>query len=112
MLGRNSHRFLLLLAINVFLLAMMFVHASVRQREDAAVLERMRQLVRHHGLTDLCLFTDARYTRNPSMADFNTPFQDYPLSLEHFPSGSLLGIPPHLRSRGRTVANGGLRSQP
>jgi hypothetical protein len=30
------------------------------------------------------------------MADFNTPFQDYPLSLEHFPSGSILSPPPQL----------------
>ena len=97
---RKSHVFLLFLAGNVLLLALMFVHASSRQRADGAVVERRGQVVRHYGLTDLCLFTDARYTRNPSMADFNTPFQDHPLALEHFPSGSILGVPPHLgRSR-------------
>jgi hypothetical protein len=49
-------------------------------------------------LTDLCLFTDAQYTRHPAVAVLNTPFQDYPLSFEHFPSGSLSGPPPHLVS--------------
>jgi hypothetical protein len=51
------------------------------------------------ALTDLCLFTEARYTRHPSMADLHTPFQDHPLSLEHFPSGSLIAAPPHLKTR-------------
>jgi hypothetical protein len=32
------------------------------------------------------------------MADRNTPFQDHPLSLEHFPSGSILALPPHLNT--------------
>jgi hypothetical protein len=45
------------------------------------------------GLTDLCLFTEARYTRHPALADFHAPFQDAPLTLEHFPSGSLVPAP-------------------
>jgi hypothetical protein len=32
------------------------------------------------------------------MADRHAPFQDHPLSLEHFPSGSLIAPPPHVRS--------------
>jgi hypothetical protein len=54
-------------------------------------------MVNKYGLTDLCLFTDARYTRNPAMADFATPFQDHPSSMEHFPSGSIIGPPAHVR---------------
>ena len=50
-------------------------------------------------LTDLCLFTDARYARHPSMADLHTAFQDSPMSVEHFPSGTLVLPPPHLRPR-------------
>jgi hypothetical protein len=46
------------------------------------------------GLTDLALFTEARYTRHPSQADLHSAFQDHPLALEHFPSGSLI-VPPH-----------------
>ena len=51
------------------------------------------------GLTDLCLFTEARYTRHPSMADRGTAFQDHPMSLEHFPSGAIVPVPPHLKQR-------------
>jgi hypothetical protein len=47
--------------------------------------------------TDLCLFTDARYARHPSMADRHTAFQDSPMSVEHFPSGTVILPPPHLR---------------
>lgn len=49
-------------------------------------------------LTDLALFTEARYTRHPSQADLHAAFQDHPLSLEHFPSGSLMPPPAHLRN--------------
>jgi hypothetical protein len=48
------------------------------------------------GLTDLSLFTEARYTRHLAQADLHTAFQDHPLAIEHFPSGSLVAPPPHL----------------
>jgi hypothetical protein len=57
----------------------------------AAQAERLR-------LTDLALFTEARYTRHRSLADLHSAFQDHPLSLEHFPSGSLLPPPAQLRN--------------
>ncbi|MBK8524578.1 MAG: hypothetical protein IPL58_11010 [Betaproteobacteria bacterium] len=53
-------------------------------------------LVSRFGLTDLSLFTEARYTRHRALADLHSPFQDHPFSLEHFPSGSLLPPPTHL----------------
>ena len=64
-----------------------------------------RALARWVVLTDPCLFTDARYTRHPSLADHHSAFQDYPLALEHFPSGSLVLPPAHLTgvSSGREV---------
>ncbi len=49
--------------------------------------------MRRLGLTDLALFTEARYTRHPSQADRFTPFQEHPSSLEHFPSGSVAAPP-------------------
>jgi hypothetical protein len=52
-------------------------------------------MVKEAGLTDLCLFTEASYTRNPSQTDLQTPFQEHPMSLEHFPSGSLMPPPEH-----------------
>ena len=51
-----------------------------------------RALVERYGLTDLALFTEARYTRHPSQADLHAAFQDHPAALEHFPSGAL--VPP------------------
>lgn len=62
-----------------------------------------RELVAALGLTDLALFTDARYTRNPALADLHSAFQDGPASLEHFPSGSLVS-PPRDFGRGRLEA--------
>ena len=65
--------------------------AAVRLARTARLAERLQ-------LTDLCLFTEARYTRNPALADLHTPFQDHPTALEHFPSGTLVAPPPHLTS--------------
>ena len=67
-----------------------------RMPDQNAPREAARQQVRALRLTDLALMTEARYTRHPSLADRHTPFQDHPLALEHFPTGSVLGPPPHL----------------
>jgi len=97
MARRRSNLFFLFVALLLLLLGFMFAHASFQQTVNQKYLLEKRELVKKLGLTDLCLFTDARYTRHPSMADLNTPFQDYPMSFEHFPSGSLLTAPPHLK---------------
>lgn len=90
---RKSSRLFLITAVQAALFLALFVHASSRtQAELPAIAERGR-LAARLGLTDLCLFTEARYTRHPSQADLHAPFQDHPLSLEHFPSGSLLAPP-------------------
>jgi hypothetical protein len=94
---RKSTIFLTYIALNFALLIAMFLHAG-REREAALpLLEQKGDMVRRLEITDLCLFTDARYTRHPSMADLHTPFQDYPLSFEHFPSGSLVVPPEHIK---------------
>jgi len=69
--------------------------AGLKQRShaDHSLLEQRRHLVSGLQLTDFAIWTEARYTRHPSQADFFTPFQDYPGSLEHFPAGSLLAPP-------------------
>jgi hypothetical protein len=68
---------------------------GLRREEGARRLAETGRLARDLGLTDLCLFTEARYTRHPSQADLHTAFQDHPMSLDHFPSGSLM-LPPRL----------------
>ena len=91
---RKSSLFLLYTSSLLLLLGLVFLQASFDTRDGSAALQRKIDLVKQHGLTDICLFTEARYTRHPSQADFHSPFQDSPLSLEHFPSGSLM-VPPY-----------------
>ena len=70
-------------SIFFFLMAL----SGFQSRADLSVRD-MRDQVEALRLTDLCLFTEARYTRNPSQTDLDSAFQDHPFSLEHFPSGS------------------------
>ncbi|MBS1160734.1 MAG: hypothetical protein H6R15_3153 [Proteobacteria bacterium] len=58
--------------------------------------DERRALVDKLGLTDLALFTEARYTRHPSQADLHSALQDHPAAFDHFPTGALLAPPPHL----------------
>ena len=89
---RHADRALLVLAAGICAFALCFVD-TVRLRAAAGADEAERtRLVAQLRLTDLALFTEARYTRHPSQADLHSAFQDHPLALEHFPTGSL--IPP------------------
>jgi hypothetical protein len=90
---RKSGLFLIYLAGNILLLAAMFGHAAFRTTHAGPLLESNAALVASLGLSDLCLFTEASYTRHLTQTDIHTPFQDGPLSLEHFPSGTIL-VPP------------------
>src|SRR4030067_1331162 len=94
---RKSNFFLIILAFNIVLLGAMFVHSSCGIRREIASLKEKGEMVKRLELTDLCLFTEASYTRHLTQADLHTPFQDYPASLEHFPSGSLLHPPALLK---------------
>jgi hypothetical protein len=49
------------------------------------------------GLTDLCIATEARYTRHPAVTDPVVPFMNHPGAIEHFPTGSFWAAPPSLR---------------
>ncbi|MBU5614189.1 hypothetical protein [Geomonas azotofigens] len=80
-------------------LAGMLLHAAAQERGARQALARKGALVRQLHLTDLCLCTEASYTRHPSMTDFPTPFQDAPMSFEHFPTGAVIQPPPHLVTR-------------
>ncbi len=89
----NKHRvFILLTAAQGTLLAVLLLHGQMRvaagMRQEIPALQ---QVVRALCLTDLAIWTEARYTRHPSQADRFTPFQDFPSALEHFPAGSIIG---------------------
>jgi hypothetical protein len=64
--------------------------AALRSRAAAPAIERRSDLVARLDLTDLAIFTEARYTRHASQADLHSAFQDHPLAMEHFPNGSLV----------------------
>jgi len=95
---RRSSRFLALVAAEAALLTLLFLQGALERRSARPLIAGRAALVRELGLTDLCLFTEARYTRHPTQADRHSAFQDGPLSLEHFPSGSLLTPPKGLLS--------------
>jgi hypothetical protein len=93
---RKSTAFSLFTLAGGILLALLLGSGRYGSGEAVAMREASGILVRKLQLTDLCLFTEARYTRHPSMADLHSAFQDHPLALEHFPSGSLT-TPPRFR---------------
>lgn len=94
---RGSSLFFGVLTMLASLALLTLLDAAIRKSRGRAVLERNALLVRQLGLTDLALFTEARYTRHISQADLSSAFQDHPLAMEHFPSGSIVGPPEHLR---------------
>ena len=93
---RKSGAFICFVCTGAVLLVLMFAHAGIMGKRLAPQVKLRAGLVSELGLSDLCLFTEARYTRHLSQADLNTAFQDHPLSLEHFPSGSLVLPPAHI----------------
>ncbi len=95
---RKSNVYLLYLTGNFLLLLFLFGHAFYHETHAGPLLRKNSELVKRLELSDLCLFTEANYTRHLTQADLNTPFQDYPISLEHFPSGSIL-MPPEMLKR-------------
>ena len=81
---------LAMLAVGALALTLLAEAAHfLARRDDSARIEEARATVAGVGLTDLALFTEARYARHLSLADLASAFQDGPMSFEHFPSGSL-----------------------
>ncbi|MGD9366234.1 MAG: hypothetical protein PVH87_11075 [Desulfobacteraceae bacterium] len=79
---------LILVEIAVISILLLSGQAGIRARQPQREAKRM--MVDRLMLTDFALWTEARYTRNPSQADLFTPFQDYPSAIEHFPAGSIM----------------------
>ena len=94
---RKSSLCLSLLGAGLLLLGLMFAHAWLQREADAPSIDRMAGVVRNLELTDLSLFTEARYTRHLSQTDLHSAFQDHPTALEHFPAGSIAGPTAGLR---------------
>jgi hypothetical protein len=94
---RKSSLYFLFTVILLLMLLLCLGHAGYQQKARIPDLIKMKEMVRELGLSDLCLFTEARYTRHPSQADRFAPFQDHPFSLEHFPAGSMVKPPSGIR---------------
>jgi hypothetical protein len=94
---RKSDGFVIFTLGGMLLLGGILIQAHLATRGDLPLLRQEADVVRNLGLTDLCLATDARYTRHLSQADGFAAFQSHPLALEHFPSGSVLGPPVNLK---------------
>lgn len=90
---RRSTTFLTFIVLHLIVLTFLYLHSRHSQIAGQAAHQHRVRLVKELGLTDLCLFTEARYTRHPAMADLHAPFQDHPGAFEHFPSGSLVTPP-------------------
>jgi ribonuclease I len=81
------------LAVGAAVISGQWLHGTCSRAAARERLEQERRLVSRLQLTDLCLFTEARYTRHLSQADRHAAFQDGPGTMDHFPSGSLV-LPP------------------
>ena len=90
---RKSAFVLLFFITGVLLMMLTAMDAIIQQDSAMESLSRRTMLVKELGLSDIALFTEARYTRHPTLADRHAAFQDHPTSFDHFPSGSLY-LPP------------------
>lgn len=88
----NKHKvFIGLTLVQTILLMTLFLQGAARIKTFSEGQQpALEATVATLQLTDLALWTEARYTRHPSQADHFTPFQDLPSALEHFPAGSIL----------------------
>lgn len=87
---RKAKKFFFFILTQGIILILLLAHSFFQIHADQSWLQKKRQMVRDLELTDLCLFTEANYTRHLTQADRHTPFQNSPMAFEHFPSGSLL----------------------
>ena len=82
-----------LIALEVVVLVFLVTAGKFAVDRAAPVRQCNRQLVQAFELTDLSIWTGARYTRHPSQADVFSAFQDGMGALERFPEGVLAPLP-------------------
>ncbi len=86
--------FLSIVALQAVALTVLVIGSAVPKREVSPETRLVEALM----LTDLSIWTEARYTRHPSQADFFSAFQDNPGALEHFPAGTWVPAPSFSRA--------------
>jgi hypothetical protein len=91
----KQRAFFVVTTLEVLALCALFLYSHVRVKDETTrSIPAKTEVARELELTDLSIWTEARYTRHPSQADHFAPFQDFPSSLEHFPAGSIVAAPP------------------
>ena len=86
--------FTLLMAVEALALALLVAAGHFVADHTEPARRCNRQLVKAFELTNLAIWTGARYTRHVSQADTFAAFQDSMGALEHFPEGALAPLPP------------------
>ena len=88
-------------------MTVLYIHSLIVISEHHTSRKEIKEIAEKLQLTDLVLSTDARYTRHPSQADLFSAFQDFPGSIEHFPTGSIIPPPDfsYLRTKIKTDVN-------
>jgi len=81
-----------LVALEIVALVVVMSYATVNTT-GARRLADETTIVRELMLTDLCLVTESRHTRNISHVEPIAPFQDVPGFYDHFPSSTFLQPP-------------------
>ena len=76
--------------------ASLFILSTERSEQLASNAHIFDVVTSGLGLSDICVSTEARYTRHPAASDPVVPFMDHPGAIEHFPSGSFWAPPPRL----------------
>jgi len=94
---RKSDGFWLFIGSGMLLLVAILIQAHFVVQTHLPLLQQKADVVRNLGLTDLCLSTEARYTRHLSQSDWHAAFQSHPTGLDHFPSGSVFAPPGALK---------------
>lgn len=80
--------YILCLIIVIYVTSCLLIGSSVCSKR-VAVQDTYRNsldLVEHLGFYDVCLSTEARYSRHPVASDKMTVVMDHPGALDHFPS--------------------------
>jgi hypothetical protein len=95
MVMRPSHILFIFLLLLILVDGTLYLH-SKRLANDLKSDRTLQAIaVAGLGLTDLCIATEARYTRHPAVSDPMAPFMDHPGAIEHFPTGSFWNAPGH-----------------
>lgn len=85
---RPAYKLSIILMILLVINGGLYVYSSHKKTRNASRAYVLNITTAGLGLTDLCVSTEARYTRHPAVSDPMVPFMDHPGAIEHFPTGS------------------------